>query len=337
MRRWVARVFEPDTVNALAKSRNDFADNAHEMGYEYLNLQRYDSSTEDDVAMDARIDGMTSGIYNGDILVYQYPTYSGTRFDFEFARRLKGRGVHIIMMVHDFEILRFGDKGYDEIGYYNSADVVIAANAPQRDKMREMGVTKPIVLHRCWDYLSETPVHEEPLTRDVVMAGSFIKSDLLSTWNQEMTLIAYGERRDYNDDSEISENVEYRGVFKEPEVMRRLPSCFGLAWDTGDMYGEYTRYNNPYKVGMYLARGLPVIAWRESAIAKLLTENGIGFGINSLDEIKPLLQGINDDELRDLQKRVQNFAQLLRTGYFTKRLLLESEAIIRTGGLHVEE
>lgn len=335
MTKWVTRIIEDDTLDAMSKSKDDFTSIAHRTGYEYVNIQRYQRGDESYDALGTRIDGITAGVKRDDLLIYQYPTYIGNQFEVSFVEHTVYRGVNLVLLIHDYERLRFGiNPGYNEIRVLNLASAIIVPNTKMRDQMREDGVTSKIILQHCWDFLTDRPYANELPAREVVLAGAFAKTNLLSTWNQNIKLIAYGR----NDSQQIpAENVDYRGVMPAEELVKQLPNCFGLAWDTGDNYGEYTRYNNPHKVAMYLALGMPVIVWRESAIAKLIQDNHIGFAINSLDEIEILLNAISDDELRALQQRVQNFGCLLRRGYFTERLLVNTEQVVTFENLKLTE
>ena len=66
---------------------------------------------------------------------------------------------------------------------------------------------------------------------------------------------------------------------------------FGLIWDgTGvdsceGLYGHYMRFNSPHKLSLYVALGLPVIVWREAAIADFVLKQGIGVTVGNLLEL----------------------------------------------------
>lgn len=55
-------------------------------------------------------------------------------------------------------------------------------------------------------------------------------------------------------------------------------------------YGKYLRINNPHKVSLYIAAGIPVVIWKEAALCSLIEENALGFGISSLDELEEALK-----------------------------------------------
>lgn len=99
----------------------------------------------------------------------------------------------------------------------------------------------------------------------------------------------------------------------------------GQRFIPGRNYQEYTKYNSPHKVSLYVALGLPVIVWQDSAIADFVVKYRLGFAISSLSEIDPLMASIEEDELKQLKQRVNRFGCLLREGLFTKQVLIQVE------------
>ena len=56
---------------------------------------------------------------------------------------------------------------------------------------------------------------------------------------------------------------------------------FGLVWDGTSLdgcngrYGEYLKFNNPHKTSLYLSCGIPVIIWKEAALADFVEEHKV--------------------------------------------------------------
>ena len=172
-------------------------------------------------------------------------------------------------------------------------------------------------------------IHDSELLRDnssLVFAGNLQKSVFLKDWRYQTGIDAFGLKGDIP----LGETVNYKGVYSQPELLRRIPKDrFGIAWDNdlfqGGNYQEYTKYNSPHKVSLYLALGLPVIVWQDSAIADFVVKYRLGFAISSLSEIDPLMASIEEDELKQLKQRVNRFGCLLREGLFTKQVLIQVE------------
>ena len=102
---------------------------------------------------------------------------------------------------------------------------------------------------------------------------------------------------------------------------------FGLVWDgdsldtcSGD-FGEYLRWNSPHKVSFCLRAGLPVIIWREAAVASIIEELGIGLCIDSLRELNDLLQQITSEQMQTMRRNVKAVSDRLKDGQFLKKAM----------------
>lgn len=91
-------------------------------------------------------------------------------------------------------------------------------------------------------------------------------------------------------------------MFAPEELVGKLDGQFGLVWDGDSIetcsgaYGAYLRYNSPHKASLYLAAGLPLIVWKESALASYVKEKGVGLCIGSLSGLGSILGRLTEDE-----------------------------------------
>ena len=102
---------------------------------------------------------------------------------------------------------------------------------------------------------------------------------------------------------------------------------FGLVWDgdstescTGS-FGEYLRWNSPHKVSFYLRAGLPIIIWREAAVASIIEQEGIGLCIDSLSELDTLLPTITPEQMETMRTNVRRISEKLAQGGFLRDAL----------------
>lgn len=102
---------------------------------------------------------------------------------------------------------------------------------------------------------------------------------------------------------------------------------FGLVWDgpesktcTG-VYGDYLKFNNPHKTSLYLASGLPIIIWKEAAMAQFVLKNECGIVIDSLDDIEFKLSKISSASYRKMKMNAEEIGKKLRSGHFTRSAL----------------
>ncbi|EQC81107.1 Glycosyltransferase [Enterococcus sp. HSIEG1] len=107
---------------------------------------------------------------------------------------------------------------------------------------------------------------------------------------------------------------------------------FGLAWDdklpAGGDYQQYTKYNAPHKISLYLSLGIPVIVWQQAAIAEMVQKLGLGIVIAGIEEIDHKLGELTDEEMLRMKNNVLSFSCLLRSGIFTRTALVDSEVKI---------
>ena len=111
------------------------------------------------------------------------------------------------------------------------------------------------------------------------------------------------------------------------EFIRSADGDFGLVWDGDSLdtcqgdFGEYLRYNSPHKVSFYLRAGLPIIIWREAAVAPIIEEEGVGITIGSISELEQKLQQLTTEDRIRMKKNVVRVSERLANGeYFTEAL-----------------
>src|SRR5690606_24677922 len=117
-------------------------------------------------------------------------------------------------------------------------------------------------------------------------------------------------------------HIDYMGVFNPGEP--NLPDSyhFGLIWEGISIntceggYGEYIRYNNPHKMSLYISLGLPVIVWKEAAIASFVTSNNIGFTIENISELEGISTRLSTETYMEYQRNVDMLSGKLRNGHF---------------------
>ncbi|UXZ08780.1 hypothetical protein F1B95_08005 [Clostridium perfringens] len=62
----------------------------------------------------------------------------------------------------------------------------------------------------------------------------------------------------------------YKKSLSPKEIVEKIEGDFGLIWDGTSInicdgsFGEYTKFNTPHKLSMYIASEIPVIVWKEA-------------------------------------------------------------------------
>lgn len=270
-----------------------------------------------------------------DVLLIQFPVLRRPALLFLSLKQFVKRGGKVILLIHDLEILRFASRqdvsslkrfriGFEEKPVLKLADKIIVHNAEMRKKLVQMGFAESRMIDlQLFDYLipgfdeAVVPHRFEP---SVAIAGNLRphKTKYLRALPDNVIFELYGIG--YEDQGK--QNVHYHGAFPPDLLPMEMQAGFGLVWDgesadscTGT-YGEYMRINNPHKTSLYLASGIPVIIWKEAALAGFIEKNGLGIGVESLPKIADYLAAMTEEEYSAMQARAAATGRLLRDGAY---------------------
>ncbi|WKF71651.1 hypothetical protein QYM39_02990 [Pediococcus pentosaceus] len=259
---------------------------------------------------------------SGDTIVIQYPMYS--RFALKIIlKECKKRNIKTIGVLHDVESLRWSDAKEkiknQEINLFKGFDCLVVHNSIMHDWLSQKLGNIPMVDLDIFDYINNKEYPQVDMHRNLVFAGNLEKSSFLEKWNIEKNVTVYG----INPSSKYPDNIMYKGVKTPDELPEYLSGSFGLVWD-GDsldtnsgIFGEYTKYNNPHKVSLYLSCGLPVIVWKEAAISSFIVKNNLGIAVDSLDELEEKLNEVDSKIYNDMLLSVGKVSKEIRKGKFT--------------------
>ena len=281
----------------------------------------------------------------GDTLLYQHPAGYGSKIAFRFIRVLKKRKVRFIALVHDLNTLRYAFL-YDESEKTNVAfedhellrlfDVVICHNEHMKAYLADRGIPEEkLVCLELFDYLvSEGNTEEETrLQEGLVIAGNLDrkKSGYIYELGRSVfscTIHLYGANVDETESAECG--MVYHGSFEPEELPHVIQGRFGIVWDGNSAEtcegatGNYLRYNNPHKLSLYMAAGIPVITWREAAIADFVEANRVGITVDSLKEIPERIRKISEEDYAQMKACVEEIRRRVISGYYFYRAVDEA-------------
>ncbi|SYW05547.1 Glycosyltransferase [Oenococcus oeni] len=267
------------------------------------------------------------------IFVFQYPMYSRISTKLFLKVAIK-RNVKKIAILHDVESLRFfsdqPEAAQQEINMLKEFDILIVHNDKMKKWLEKSGIkSEKMVTLGIFDYLNEQKINTDPnyvAKKDIVMAGNLAKAPYLANWKTNLKIELMGP----NPSSNYPTNISYIGNFNPDELPLHLDAKFGLVWDGDSIYtgsgvfGNYTRFNNPHKVSLYLSMGIPVIVWKEAAISDFVIRNKVGIAIKSLTDLDVILSKMSFDEYKSLRIEALNIAEDLRNARYTKKALSAS-------------
>jgi hypothetical protein len=127
-----------------------------------------------------------------------------------------------------------------------------------------------------------------------------------------------------------AKQLRYCGFKDSERFIAETEADFGLVWD-GDStdecagnWGEYLKINNPHKTSFYLRSGMPVIVWRQAAMASFVRERQIGVCVERLADLTKALGELTPDRYAVLKQNARQMGTLLGEGHFIKQGIEEA-------------
>lgn len=235
--------------------------------------------------------------------------------------------VHLTMLVHDVETYRFsGVMDPSETAKFNCAKTLVLPSPMMEQLLHPTGLAvQDIRYHYIWPYI--LPIEKEMGTPPalgepcrVIFAGNLAKSTFLTQLsflqNPNYIIDLYG--LGYTPDLSVGDFVSYHGVFEPDDPT--IKGDWGLVWDGNSLdtcageVGDYLRICASHKLSLYIAMGIPVIVWKEAAVAPFVETNNLGIALSSLYELEEYLEKMSIEEYNAMKQAVQKMAIKVRTG-----------------------
>jgi hypothetical protein len=332
MTTWINQIANEPYNTAVSSAYGDISKIGREMGYQVLPMRRVNKMGEWPFdQLNDYVDGVMSGFDLNDTLIYQYPSWNYPMFDrLIFRKTVSYPGAKLVLFVLDVIPFQFADLTQlawhvDSINY---ADVLVVSSMQMADWLHNHGVSKeiPIVLHTTFDFLASASRVKvsRPDRPTLAYVGNLSKiSDLLG--NAEFDVAVWNKKQP----NTMSNRVTWFGEFKQKE-MALSENYVGLVWTEDGQYKaaglpNYGLFNNPYKLGLYLASGIPVIVQADSHAAEVVLKYNVGRVAGDLAEVGQLM---NDTDWTVLRGNAELLRELITTGHFTKKAFLEVEQVI---------
>lgn len=235
---------------------------------------------------------------------------------------LKKRHNNIAVLVHDIESLRTGTIANSEKLLLES-DIIIVHSTEMAKKLKEKGFNGKALILEFFDYYSHIKNNTNvSRTKNILFAGNLEKSTFLYKLNDAITdsqikYFLYGKK---NEDLPLNQQIIYKGVF-DAEQFASVEGNWGLVWDGDSIntcsgpYGEYLRINAPFKLSLYLAMNIPVIVWKESAMAQYVENYHLGVCVDSLKEIPSTIDALSEDDLEQIRNGVSKASIDVKEGH----------------------
>lgn len=238
------------------------------------------------------------------IILFQYPFVNVKLIPFVLKMFKKH---FLVGLIHDINSVRVkGQLSDDEKKALGCFSKIYAHTVNMRsflEKQLPNGIQYEVL--DCFPYLAGKNKEERCLSKDICFAGNLNKSLFLSqfiTESRDLNILLYGS---INNPEKFGHKAKYLGHFL-PDEIQNIKGSWGLVWDgestvcCGGNYGKYLKIIAPHKFSMYLAAELPVIVWKDSAMANIVEKFNLGITINSLSEISARIDALDDKEYQSI-------------------------------------
>lgn len=331
-------------ITASGKPREDTYKTAVRLGYKPLRIETYPQYLVKSLLLRRLLN-----VYNAistlcqslkflkiknSLLFTQYPFINP--FFIICLRIMKHRNNKIVTLLHDFSYV--GVSGKNEKGLLALSDVLIVHSPKMKNNVLSKGYNGQIVILEFFDYLNivkrDVVINKD--TINVLFAGSFIKSKFayhLGQFDKSdiVRYILYGGG--WCPDEKISNKIDYRGTF-DSEELEHVQGNWGLVWDGESTktcvgpYGQYLMYNAPFKLSLYLALGIPVIVWSESAMSSFVKKYHLGICVDSISDIQHTIYNLSEHEMEIMRKSISSFSEKVKSGKMLEKALSSVEVIL---------
>jgi hypothetical protein len=281
-------------------------------------------------------------VKKNDWVILQHPNENIVIANRYIDRLKKRKNIHFVGLIHDLDSIRKSlIHGDDVLSSRNEAaddvllkkcDLIICHNEKMKEYLVCHGFEENrVVCLEIFDYLHDCRLPEKRVReKSVVVAGNLLRGKceyLYKLCDMESLPFNFHLFGPNYEGKKSSAFVNYHGVCTPDELPGKLEGSFGLVWDGTEIdrcagnAGEYIKYNNPHKCSLFLSSNMPVIIWKQAALADFVEKNGVGITVDSLLDIGEAIDRLSDKEYAEMLERTRKMGEKLREGYFLKKAM----------------
>ncbi|MQB93614.1 hypothetical protein DN432_07425 [Lactobacillus reuteri] len=310
---------------AGSKARLDAEEIFKKRNYKEIKLNLIKCSPKNKIKLFFNLNKMLKNVKKDNYLVIQYPLSPGYNFFLPYICKK----YNVIFLIHDLYSLRMGNKLDSEIRQLKYSKFIIAHNNTMISLLQKNGIKNTILNLEVFDYLTdkENIYHHANDKESVCFSGNLAKSKFIYSFPKvliEKGINLYGIGLE---NQKLQNGINYKGSYEPDIVHTMLKGRYGLVWDGNSsetcngLMGEYLKYNNPHKISMYIAAGMPIIIWEKAAEADFVKKNKIGISVASLNDIPKRISLITEEDYRNLIVNIVDLKKKITSGYYLNRQL----------------
>lgn len=327
------------------KAKNDVNEIVMKLGYRNLTPMAKNNGAFSRFYIKIRgVIRVLTTLKKGDVLFLQYPMKKFYKMACTFAH---WKGAKVVTIIHDLGAFRRHKLTPEqENRRLAKTDFIIVHNEKMKEHLIKYGCKAGLHCLGIFDYLSHSlpmsyPTPHRPWI--VVYAGGLGKWRNAFLYDMDpyiknYTFNIYGNG--FEKDNAIGWNhVHYHGYMDSEDFIAHIEADFGLVWDGDSIdecvgnWGTYLKINNPHKTSFYLRSHIPVIVWKEAAMASFVREHGIGFCVDSLSEIDSVLASLTDEEYAAMKANAITIGEQIGKGYFVQKGLEAAMGYLENKGV----
>ena len=126
------------------------AEAAIQLGCREMGIYCYDWKNEPEESLNSRMDGIIAGINAGDLVICQFPTGNGIRYERSLVNHLKMYRSRVAIFIQEDNLQRIREA----IGLYDQAEVLIVPSVSLRRFLLDNGIRKNMkfVIQDMWGH-----------------------------------------------------------------------------------------------------------------------------------------------------------------------------------------
>lgn len=344
MTNWITRLNASEYAHqydAIQIVNKNVANSAKQLGFQEINLSGYPNISDNAERRRHIIEATLGVVQPGDLVVVQFPMWTHLNFQAEFFDYISNIvSVKMVCLLHDMPTWMFsdGNNNYDInndfwIKQLKKFDALMVSNEKMAKKLQEDGVNVPMIPMYMWDY-EYYGVRKEK---------KFIKKLYYVSGRDIIDIDYHGSTPLYFYNKRVEEkvlncgSVKWMGRKPSDEIVSVMDGGFGLVVSDNIKeqshmnFSYYNQFNNPTKLSMYLAAGLPIIVSNKTYHAKLVKKYGIGLVVDDLNDIDNILSSITDKDYQKMIEKVIPWQRAVSDRFFITRSLMSMIRAIDLG------